>query len=72
MYITDIDKLKETLTKKGVTMDDLADYIGVDRSTIFRRIKANKLHISDMQKAAEMLELSAEQAISIFLSVKSH
>lgn len=68
MYQTNIELLRQKLASKGKTIDDLAACIGVDRSTVYRRIENNRLRICDMQHMAEMLSLSAEEAVAIFLS----
>lgn len=68
MYRTDCDKLKNAIDKKGYSMQDIASDIGIDRATLYRRIKNNALRISDIQKIAEKLSLTGEEAKNIFLA----
>lgn len=68
MYRTDVDLLRKTIASKGKTMEELAACMGSDRSTVYRRIDANRLRICDMQNLVELLELSNEEAVAIFLA----
>lgn len=68
MYRTDCDKLKSAIDNKGYSMQDIAADIGIDRATLYRRIKNNALRISDIQKIAEKLSLTGEEARNIFLA----
>lgn len=62
-----IEQLNERILKSGTTKEALADEIGVDRSTLYRRLKNGTLRIGDVHRMCDVLNLSAEEAISIFL-----
>ena len=68
MYKTDSDKLRYKISEKGLSLEDVAMFLGIDRATLYRRIKNNSLRISDMQKITEILCLSGEEAKNIFLA----
>lgn len=72
MYQTDLAKLNGKMAERGMTKEALAEFIGVDRSTLYRRLNTNKLLVSDAHKIAECLHLSGNEAIEIFLPEQSH
>lgn len=68
MFRVDESKLNGKIVERGTTKESIAKLIGVDRCTFYRRIKGNKLLISDMHKICDILNLSSAEAIDIFLS----
>lgn len=68
MYHVDLDKLNGKIVEQRTTKEALADDIGIDRSTLFRRLKSGKLLVSDAHKICESLHLSMEDAVGIFLA----
>ena len=67
MFHMDIDKLNGKIVERRTTKDALADKIGIDRSTFYRRLKNEKLLIGDVHKICECLQLSDTEAMEIFL-----
>ena len=67
MYSLNINKLNGKIVEKGMTKESLAYAIGVDRSTFFRRLKNDKLLLSDVHKISKALGLTTEEAMSIFM-----
>lgn len=67
MYNLNINKLNGKIVEKGMTKETLASAIGVDRSTFFRRLKNNKLLLSDVHKISKALDLTTEEAMHIFM-----
>lgn len=67
MYSLNINKLNGKIVEKGMTKETLASAIGVDRSTFFRRLKNDKLLLSDVHKISKALELTTEEAMNIFM-----
>lgn len=64
----DINKLKGKITEKGLNVEALASLIGVDRSSLYRKLNEfEKIKIGEARKMKEVLELSDEEATSIFL-----
>ncbi len=68
MYCMNISKLNGVIAEKNTTKEALADAIGADRSTLFRRIKAGKLTITDIHKICDFLGLTRGEAMEIFLA----
>lgn len=68
MFQVDIEELRRVLKSKGIQLDDLAVILGIDRSTLYRRIKENNLRIVDMHRIVEACSLTNEEACRIFLA----
>jgi DNA invertase Pin-like site-specific DNA recombinase len=68
MFRVDESKLNGKIVERGTTKEAIASEIGIDRCTFYRRIKSNKLLISDMHKICNILSLSSSEAIDIFLA----
>ena len=68
MYHVDVDKLNGKIVERGTTKDAIASEIGIDRSTLYRRLKLGKLLIGDVHKMCEVLRLSSAEAVEIFLA----
>ena len=66
----DLNKLKGKIVEKGWNVETLAEHIGVDRSSLYRKLnKFEKITIGEAQKIRIALNLSNEEASSIFLGV---
>ena len=65
-----MNKLRKKITDCKMTRSKLADCIGIDPSTFSRKMKSNGLSftVGEMQKIVETLDLTAEDAIQIFLT----
>lgn len=65
-----VDKLKEIIKQSGYDMYQIAQAIGINRATLYRKMDANgvKFTIGEIQKLIEVLGLSDEEAIEIFFS----
>lgn len=68
MLHVDQKKLDDKIFEKRKNKDILAAACGIDRSTLYRRIKTGTLRICDVHAICETLELSGQEAISIFLA----
>lgn len=64
------DVLKDRIAKCNRTLDGVADFLGMNRSTLYRKIKNNGLSFSigEMHGIVEYIPLTKEEAIAIFLS----
>ena len=63
-----INKLKGKIVEKGINVSDLAKALGINKSTLYRKLKNNGENIS-IREAVGMineLDLSAEEANEIF------
>jgi len=70
MYHVDISKLNGKIAEKATTKEQLAQQIGIDRSTLIRRLKNGKLLVGDAHVICESLELSTSEAVAIFLATQ--
>ena len=62
-----IQKLKGKITERGLNVESLAAEIGIDKSTLYRKLNAGeKFTIGDAQKIKESLALTDEEANDIF------
>ena len=62
-----VQKLKGRMVEKGMNVKTLAEKIGVDRSSLYRKLgNGEKISIGEAQKIKEVLELSREDASAIF------
>lgn len=70
---TDIDGLKKTMEERGINIPDLAKKIGVDASTLYRKLSAGgeKFTIGEVHRMMEAIPLSRDDANRIFLSINS-
>ena len=64
----DIMKLKGKIVERGYNVERLATQIGVDRSTLYRKLDGgDKITIGEAQKIKAVLGLNSDEASSIFL-----
>jgi len=70
MYHVDINKLNGKIAENQTTKENIAKEIGVDRTTFLRRLKRGKLLIGDAHKICEVLNLSTNEAVDIFLATQ--
>lgn len=69
MNITNANKLRAELVKRGMNPEALADLIGIDRSSMYRKLNNfEKITIGEAQKIKEVLGLTDAEAIDIFLT----
>lgn len=66
----DIDLLKKSIAASGKTKETVAKELGIDYSTFARKMNSEALafSIGQMHKMVDVLDLSAEQAKSIFFA----
>ena len=72
--IINTSKLKGKIVENNTTIESVATSLGLNRSTIYRRMKAGgeSFTIGEMYKIIDYLSLSQQDAIDIFLSQYSH
>ena len=69
----DLNKLKGKIFDKGWNVEKLAENIGIDRSSMYRKLNNfEKITIGEAKKITAVLNLSNEDASSIFLGIQSH
>lgn len=67
--MVDVNKLKGKIVEKGKNQQEVAELIGIDRSTFYRKMKeGGSFTVGEASKMAETIPLSDEEAISIFFN----
>lgn len=62
-------KLKAKIVENGTNVEAVADYIGIDRSSLYRKLNNfDKITIGEATKLKECLHMTNEEASDIFLS----
>lgn len=63
-----VNKLKGLIVANGMNVEQLADEIGVERSSMYRKLNNfEKITIGEANKIKKALKMSNDQAIEIFL-----
>ena len=66
---TNMAKLKGKIAECGMTQEEVAERLGADSSTFSRKMKADGLSftVEQMHKLVEILNMTPQEAIQIFL-----
>lgn len=69
-----VQMLKGKIVEAATTQEAIADAIGVDRSTFYRKMKrkGNSFTVEEMNKIVASIPLTKEEAVSIFFEQQSH
>ena len=67
-----INKLKGKVVERGWNIEKLADSIGTERSTLYRKLQRpdSKITIGEAAKMKDKLGLTNEEACAIFFSTE--
>ena len=66
----DLNKLKGKIVEKGWNVETLAEHIGVERSSMYRKLNNfEKITIGEAKKITDVLDLTKEEASYIFLGI---
>lgn len=68
MYHIDVKKLQAKIVECETTQEALAAELGIDRSTLRRRINSAKLQVRDIHRICDVLQLTNMEALEIFLA----
>ena len=62
--------LKRKIVESGMTQEAVADAIGMNRSTFYRKMKrkGNTFTVEEMNKIVQVIPLSREEASNIFFT----
>lgn len=65
-----VNKLKGKIVENGLNVSQLASSIGIDRTTLYRKLTSNgdTLTISEAEKISKVLNLSMEDVNAIFFT----
>lgn len=68
--MTNVDKLKGAIVEKRLTPEKVAEIIGIDKSTMYRKLNngGEDFTIKQADMIASALNLSANEAQAIFFS----
>lgn len=68
--IVNINKLKGKIVENGMTVSALAEKIGLDRATLYRKMSNNgeSMLVKDANNIVAALNLNADEALAIFFS----
>lgn len=63
-----VEMIRKIIEEKGLSFEKFAREIGMDASTFYRKMKAGgaSFTVGQMHKIVEVLELTKEEALSIF------
>lgn len=65
----DLQMLKGKIVEKGMNVETVAEKIGVDRSSLYRKLNNfEKITIGEAKRMRVVLDLTAEEASHIFLA----
>lgn len=65
-------KLRGAMAGKGITQEKLAEIIGIDRTTLIRKMKNDGLQftVEEVQKIAVAISLTSQEVLDIFFTTK--
>ena len=64
-----VNKLKGKIAEKGLNVEKLAQLIGTERSSLYRKLNnAEKITIGEAMRMKDVLGMTPEEATLIFLS----
>lgn len=68
--VVNVNKLKGKIVENGINVDILAEKMGVDKSTLYRKIAANgeNFTIGDVDAMAQILHLTRDEVNGIFFT----
>lgn len=64
-----VDKLREKITEKDITVEAVAKAANMDKSTFYRKMQPNNkgFTVREAKAIATVLEMNGEEASAIFL-----
>ena len=68
MDVVNLERLRAALKQRGITIEQTADALNVNPSTLYRRFnrQGEKFTVDEVSKLAAMLDLSSERLSEIF------
>lgn len=66
--MVNINKLKGKIVENGLSIVEVAARMGIDRTTLYRKISSENFTIGDVAKIKEILKLSNEDINNIFFN----
>ena len=68
--MVNVNKLKGKIVERGMSVEELANKIGVDKSTLYRKLNQSgeTFTIREANLICKILELNGDEATAIFFS----
>lgn len=67
--MVNINLLRGKIVERGTNVSDVAEKMGIDKTTLYRRIAdGDAFTIGEAQKITDILNLSHDEAVAIFFS----
>lgn len=68
--MVNVNKLKGKIVECGINIEKLAEMIGVDRATLYRKLnaKGKQILIKEADAIVKALNLNPEEAVAIFFA----
>lgn len=67
--MVNIRKLKAKLVEKDISIIELANVLGIDKSTVYRKLKSGEnFTVKDVEKISKALSLTYDDINDIFLA----
>lgn len=63
-----LNKLKGKIVENGLNVPKVAEMLGIDPKTLYRRLNSGKVTVEDAAKMKAFLSITNEEAIEIFLT----
>jgi len=63
-----INKLRGKIVENGLTIGQLAERIGIDRATLYRKMKDGSFTVKEAQSISRELSLSTQEVMDIFFT----
>ena len=72
--MVNIRKQKAKLVEKDISIIELANALGIDKSTVYRKINQSRENftVKDVEKISNVLSLTYDDINDIFLLMQSH
>ena len=68
--LVNVDRIRSILTEKGISVSDISEKIGINRSTFYRKLnrKGADFTIKEVDAISKELNLTWDEVVSIFFS----
>lgn len=68
--MVNVNKLRGKIVENGLSVEEIADKIGIDRSTFYRRLNSGgeNFLIKEVDAIAKILNLTSNEAATIFFA----
>lgn len=65
----DQNKLKAKIVERGLSIEEFSRQIDMNKTTFYRKITHNSFLVREVEKIAEILSLTKEEAVGIFFAL---